>query len=200
MKCSSSNWEDVRKYYEGTYVKLKETGEQVWYVNAVTSEGISFYSLDKEVACYKFSEGECYIEYALPHKTTFQSGEAAYHLTRIPARMWKKGLSEKNTAFKVLTSKGWHSAGNSMQLYNAFVNKPSYISYKDALQGIKEGNIISAALSPRMAISKNKKLYVDTKHIGRVFVSKKQVVLTTPLFFSEVSELFPSYKVLYACT
>lgn len=198
MKCSNSNWADVRKYYEDTYVKLKETGDQLWYVRAVTSAGVSFYSLDKEEACYKFSEGKCSIEYALPHKTTFQAGGQAYHLTRIPARMWKKGLSEKNTAFKMLGSQGWLSVQVEMQMYNAFVNKPSYLSYKDALQGIKEGDLISAALSPRMALSKNKKLYVDTKPIGRVFVSKKQVVLGTRLFVSEVSELFPSYEVTYA--
>lgn len=94
MKCSKENWEDVKKYYLDTIVKLTETGDKLWQVAEVTPEEIVFTDLEGEQEYYDLELG-CELSYALPNKKVYQFGDRAFLIARKPARMWKKGLSEK---------------------------------------------------------------------------------------------------------
>lgn len=199
MKCTKDNWEDVKKYYESTFVKLPETGERVFKIVEVNSKGIRFYDYEGGEEEYTFEE-PCQLDYILPHKKTFQWKGNAFLLTRTPARMWKKGLSEKNTKFFILGAFGWTTCEFSMSLYGAFVNKPNYLTYKDALMGIKEGTLDSAAISSRVSISSKKTVFVDTTPVGKVFPSKKTVLVYNKLFIDVLSPLFHGFEVSYAGT
>jgi hypothetical protein len=41
MQVNSNNWEDCKKYFESTWVKFKEEGDnRIWYITEVTPKFI----------------------------------------------------------------------------------------------------------------------------------------------------------------
>jgi hypothetical protein len=195
MFVDSNNWDDCKKYFEGTWVKFKEEGDNtIWYINEVTPKHLFAKSVDeKEIIGVDLEIGYT-LDYVIPKKTTYQLHESAVNLSRIPARQWKKGMNKQNTLFQVLTGDGiWLPAPFQPDVINGFVNKPGYYTPHDALREFKASeHLRSAALNPRMSIARNGTIFVDTVLVAR-FDGER--LITKSLFVPEISAMFPEWKI-----
>lgn len=202
MFVNSENWQDCQKYYQGTWVKIAQCGERIYTVGEVNNKFTYFSSPsrgpnDEEAdVCIDMSVGYT-IDYVIPKKTVFQYKENALILERVPARMWRKGMDPKNTTFSTLNeASAWGKVAIAVPVIEGFVNKPGYYQLDQALSNF-EGALISAALSPRVSLSKGGSVFIDTTMVGK-FAKKSETLTYKAIYKNELELLFPNlkYKVL----
>ena len=180
MLVNQSNWEDVKKYYEKTYVKFPAlTSEQLWFIDRVTPEYIEVRSTNGDEAAIDLKK-DYELDFVIPKKTVYQYGDQAVMLQRIPARQWKKGMCKNNTAFKMLGENGWVQGPFDPQIIEGFINKPSYFPIYTAINRLQikedaQPDLISAAITPRITINRRGNIFVD-----EVVVAKYQDLKSGP--------------------
>lgn len=195
MYVDVNNIEDVKKYFLHTYVKFKEKGEKIFLIKEVSSIEIIAEDLQGEEISVDLQIGYT-LDYLIPKKTIYQHGKNAILLTRIPARMWRKGMDSKNTKFFILGfSNKWHEIPFNMDIIEAYVKKANYFSFEEVLKyfSTPHNMLESAALSSRIAISKKGRLFLDDIQIGKYLKSKKQMVVKK-IFYSDIKNLIPDIK------
>lgn len=193
MFASKDNYDDVKKYYLGTYVKFKEEGDALFYIERVDPDKIVAKATNEELVGIDLTIGYN-IEYALPGKAVFQYGGIVMMLSRIPARMWKKGMSNQNTKFEVMDKTGkWTKTNFSAELIESFINKPAYVDPMDALKAFcdETSDLEAAALTPRITFTRGGKLMVDQTIVAKYDFTNK-VFTVKNLFTKEVKALFPT--------
>lgn len=196
MFVSQENWEDCKKYFQDCWVKFKEEGDnKIWYITEVKPKHILAKGVDGEVIGVDLSEGYT-IDYVLPKKTTFQCGEHAYHLSRIPARQWKKGMNKQNTSFALLPAEnGWLNTALDPSLIHGFINKPSYYPFHNAVKEFTTSNHLqSAALASRVAVTRKGKVYIDTIPVAH-FDFDKNLLAVKKIFKQELETLCPNVDI-----
>lgn len=194
MFVNKDNYDDIVKYYLKTYVKFKETKDEIYFIKQVTHTDIICENSKNEEVAICLTVGYT-IDYVIPKKTVYQHGEEALFLARIPARMWRKGMDSKNTTFAILSAAGnWTTISFSIQAIEGFVNKPSYFEFKDALNNFEKGtNLQSAALSPRISITRKGAVFVDQVLVGKYdFVYK--ILTYKKIFGPELAVAIPNVK------
>lgn len=204
MFVSKENWEDVKKYFEKTYVKFPAlTGDTLWFIDRVTPEEMEVSSINKKEEnieyCIDLTTGY-EMDFVFPKKTVYQYGDTAALLQRVPARQWKKGMCKANTGFSVLSENGWINGTFDAHIIDGFINKPSYYFPYDALKKFKQENssLISAALTPRCSIDKRGVIWIDN-----VAVAKHQTLKATgetlsvkAMFYPYLSNIFFKHDVI----
>lgn len=131
MKANASNIKDVSKYYERTYIIVPEISpKHVMLLSSVSNKGMVLRdSRDNQQGLISFDGGfEYEIQSPLTtRKAWFMHDNHAYLISRIPARMWRKGISQENTAiFRLTTTNEFVGCSVSDGLLNAFLQyKPS---------------------------------------------------------------------------
>lgn len=198
MEVRKDNWEDVKKYFHQTYVKISSEGERVWYVQEVGPSYIVVKCNNPAEEAQISYDFPFSFDYVLPHKTTFQYQNRAMILSRIPAQQWKKGLNKLNTQFETLNREGvWGNHPFSLEAIEGYVNKPGYFTFQEALDLLSKGAAESCALNPRMSLSGSGSLFVDTTLVGKYDQVKKQLVIKS-LFENEARALhsFANLRVL----
>lgn len=196
MFINSQNFDDVKKYFQHTYVKFAETGDHIWHIDTVNPNEIICSDKNKEQVGIDLTIGYN-LEYILPRKAVFQFGNEAVMLSRIPARQWKKGMCKANTAFHTLSSDGtWMALNFDINMIEGFVNKPSYYPIDIAQKEFQKenGDLLSCALNPRMAVCKTGKLYIDNVLVGKMSF-KDKAVLCKQIFKPEVSKVFSDFNI-----
>jgi hypothetical protein len=194
MYVNSANWQDCQKYFSQCYVKFKEEGDRIFYITRVDAQLIIAESTSGDEIGIDLAKGYT-IEYVIPKKTVFQIGEAALFLSRIPARMWKKGMNKSNTQFQYLTEDQWASAPFDIHSIEGFVNKPSYYTAVDALNDFKNSaHLKSAALTPRISINHSGKIYLDTVLIGKLDIDKSTII-SRKIFKPELTSVFKNMEI-----
>ncbi len=198
MLINKDNWQDVKKYYQGTFVKLRSTseelGDKIWKITDVTSSQV-FAEDSQGDGVYIDLARPYHLDYAIPKKTVYQSGEFAAILMRVPARMWRKGIDAKNTEIHLCNESGSFSKSLlSIQAIEGFVNKPGYFKTEDAIKQFKEGSSLqSAALNPRMFLTRKGALFIDQVMVGRYKFEGELTV--KEIFVDDVAPLFKNIKV-----
>ncbi len=196
MFLNSKNYEDGEKYFGQTYVKIKEYGDTICLVEKVTPEAIWLTDEHDQKVCVELDgattgKAGYNLDFILPKKTWFQMGNVAYFLTRIPARMWKKGISKSNTTINCLKVGGFLQVGLSFQSLHAYVHKPFYSTAEE----MYKNEWTSVALSPRFALCKTGELFLDQTKIG-VYDKDTDTLVVKKVFVPDVLPLFnPSSKV-----
>lgn len=188
-------YDDIVKYFHKTYVKFKEDVDVIYLIKQVThSDIIAEDSKGNEVAiCLNTGYN---IDYVIPKKTVFQHGEHALFLARVPARMWRKGMDHKNTEFSILSAAGnWSKIPFNIQHIEGFVNKPSYFTYLEALNNFQQGEALqSAALSPRISLTRKGAVFVDMVMVGKMDFEKNVLACKT-IFSPELVRVFGKAEV-----
>lgn len=185
MKFNKENWEDLKKYFEKSYMKFPKLGEQAVYVESVCSDGLSGKLLpnnEHEGWKYTFTEGSGLdFEYILPKKSFFEYEGLAYLLERIPAQQYKRGLCRDNCSIKCLTiHDGFIAVSLSLELVNAYTMKQNFQGFrKESTQG-------SYPVSSRIAVDSTGKIYVDTIRVGAYWPDAGEIILNHPTFKEEI--------------
>ena len=196
MLINHQNWDDVKKYYGNTYVKCNETGETVWLVSEVSPNQVVLKSSSGEEVAINLMK-DYNLDYIIPGKATYQYGNNAVQLSRIPARQWKKGICKQNTSFTSLTSDGsWIPLAFDISTIESFVNKPAYYDVDHAILELKQNRLGSVALTPRISISQSGKVFIDKVLVAKVSFVTKEIVMKK-ILKSILLPLFSSFKVKY---
>lgn len=200
MKFCQETVSDLKKYFQGSYVKFPEAGEMLHMVEQVGSSCLmgkrwapNEETGDMEEQPYQFllhpdDEFTPHIEYVLPVKSYFNYADRAMLLSRMPARQYRRGINHDNTALSYLTPSGsfdgWHM---DFPTLHAYVQKQQFVPLEEV-----KTNGISYAISKRMAVTAAGLLFVDRTRIGSINVQSKQIHLNHWLFLPEVAALVAS--------
>lgn len=194
MFVNKSNYDDIVKYYLKTFVQFKEEGEKIFFIKQVSHNEIICEDSKKEEVAICLETGYT-IDYVIPKKTVYQYGEHALFLSRIPARMWRKGMDQKNTSFSLLHESGlWVNCPFSIATIEGFVNKPSYFTFQEALNNFSKGeHLQSAALTPRISMSRKGGVFIDTVLVGK-YDFTKDLLSYKKIFKPELAKAIPDVK------
>ena len=194
MIAISSNWKDLQKYYEHSYIKIPGFGDKLFYVNRVTKDLISGHDSESTVFELWLSDSLPFaIDYILPHHAVFQYQDRAVQLRRRPTRQYRRGLHPDNVRISdVLTE---HTYDLSFNILEAYVGKQQYPTLKEAIASAN----ISTALTNRMAYVPSKKaIYLDTFPIA--LVVGDEIRVTKAIFFKELQQYANTFGIGYKVT
>jgi hypothetical protein len=181
--------EDISKYFKGTYVKLKEFGDQLFLIRSVDSLSVRGTHEEGEFIIYLNDETPYEVDYILPHKSFFQYGSHAVQLRRVPDRQYFRGLCVSNTRLEYLRDGRLHQHDLGFPILKAFVTKPAFPNLRAAI-GANESTI---AISPRMMYHRlQRQIYVDFVPVAKVSPSKLEVAVTKPIFKDEILDFLKS--------
>lgn len=184
MLATTKNWPDIKKYYQGTFVKLAELGEVPLFVDKVTSTAIFFVNKDNEKVELQLCDEGYDLNYCIPKKTVFQLGDLAHIIERVPARMWRKGLTSENSCISTINETGeFFAIPWGMDAVNAFVNKQQYHTLWE------HHNYPSIALNRRFYALRSGLIGVDGTIVGKVDLKKNKLYYRKP-FHKEFTTLF----------
>jgi len=190
MIFNSSNYEDINRYYRNTYVKFRDFGDRLFWIDSVNRNVVSGEDENNQLfELYLNDEYPYEVDYVIPRKSFFQYKNKACLLHRIPARQYQRGISANNTQIVALSRQG--SAGQldiNFEVLREYVSKPKFPAFDKGITS--KGKFISVALSPRFAyVPEIKAIFVDTKSIGYVDHAAHKVVLTHKIFVPELKAL-----------
>lgn len=188
MLCTPRNWRDIERYFNGTFVKFREHGDRLFYIERVreteitgTCEG------DEPFIVYLHNDQPYELDYVLPRKAVFQYKQDAVLLQRMPARQYRRGLCEDNVRITRVTGGDRLSLG--FPLLSAFVTKQTYYDPAEALFG-KTGSKRSLALSNRLSFDKHTaRLLIDMTPIAQLD-RDRGVLQANGLFADEIKTVF----------
>jgi hypothetical protein len=189
MLFSTDNYDDINRYYRGTYVKFKETGDRLFYIRDVGPQRVT--GTDEEGTEFELflNHDDPYeVDYVLPHKSYFQLNKRACMLQRVPAKQYRRGICGENTR---LTALG--KTGNLVQVeigfdaLKAFVSKQAFPSIKTVLT--MKNKPLSVAISPRFAfVPETGQIYTDLLAVAVVSKKDNRVTVTREIFRPEVTQ------------
>lgn len=185
-----SNVQDIEKYFRNTYIKLKEFGDELFYISGVTHQTVVGKDQTGEDFELYLSDAHPYeVDYVLPSRAVYQNGERVTLLQRIPARQYKRGLCADNTQLvDVYTGE---KLLIEMASLAGFVNKPRYVSFDDVFCK-RIGK--SAALNSRFSFhTADNSIRCDLRPVGMVEVNSRTVKFNK-LFAAEITKLLSDCK------
>lgn len=192
MELLPSNSQDIRKYYCDSYVKLKEFGDQLFYITKVGNDAVFFNDKDRQEGVIYLHEQEPYtLLPSMPNKTMYQIGAFAYSMNRFPARQYSRGISTTNCRIFKLSPYGWEAVEVNFSTLNGYVDKPAFPTALD----ITNGHYASVALSNRFALSMSGGIFCDQLQIGtynidRVFTLNRLFIME----FTRIAKLSGIYE------
>lgn len=186
MDFRPSNFHDIDRYFRGTWVKLKEFGERLFYIARVTATEITGKDEnDDEFILYLEENRPYHLDYTLPTKAVFQHGDYAYLLFRVPARQYKRGCSEENTRFHRIHDGA--GQGFDLKFLRSFTNKEDATTLHDAVFG--KSKLKCVAFGKRFAFyRRTNQLFCDNTVIGSLDRQKGELMVLKP-FHPEIKTL-----------
>ena len=193
MIATADNWKDVRKYYEHTYILVPEYDEeQAVYVDVVTPEGI-------KVKTESGEKGFLETPYNIVNPLTlrrewFQCGDRALLVQRIPARMWRKGISSENTAFSAISAiGGLANVNGGWGVVNGFFRPKAYV------EQLTKNSPPTCALNNKWAVKNvaGGPLFLFNSVVGRVSVAKKTAHILKEVKSVKLPVALQDWKTIY---
>lgn len=196
MKFCSENAKDIGKYFVGTYMKFPAFAGDILHVVDEVRESIvrgRFWD-GKSEEPFEFhlwsqddEEHNCPdVEFVLPVKSVFMHEGRAAFLYRNPQRQYRKGVCGDNTTINYLRDDGtWSAWPVTFSVLSSYVGKQAFGGFA-ALDKAPEH---SYALSARLSVAANGRLFADMNQIGVVDWETKRVLVKEKLFLPEVTEL-----------
>jgi hypothetical protein len=187
-----SNYEDIKRYYANTIIKLPQlSDDRLWQIVSITMDEVKLVDVDGMEIYIDLNE-EFEVEYPLPGRTVYQMPDGrAGMLHRKPAKQYYRGLHKDNTALSCylgdgsLTGLVWN-----LHTLQEFVDKPCYQSAN--MLDPSEGT--SWALNKHMAVTDVGRIMVLNLTVGIANFEEKTIKVIKPLFNQEIKEAFPFWK------
>jgi hypothetical protein len=193
MIFTADNIDDIRRYYLQSYVKLRDFGETLCFLEDIVNKVVD----DMSVRCVTgtLSNGDLFslplwadqpyeVEYVLPKKSLFVYEKQLHHLRRLPARQYHRGICQENTAIVSFSRGRWQGVELTATLLQAYVDKPDIVLPTQASASKSSGPIM---LSRRFALDPvNERVFCDTVVVG---VFDNGGVRVKNLFYPEMSLL-----------
>lgn len=192
MKFCQDNWEDIRKYFDKSYMKFPLIGDEVVFVESVSAHGMRGKQTNPEFDEWAFTFANnpqgAEVEFILPHKSFFEWDERVWLLSRLPSKQYKRGICRENTSIACLTSEGFYEENLSLALINAYTAKPSF-------QGFRTDRVGACyAVGPRMAVDNAGRVFIDRIRVGYVDVKAGTINCSHELFLPEFARVLKMYN------
>lgn len=186
MQLVSSNWRDIQKYYDQCFIKIRDFGDKIFFVDKVTPEFVLFKDKDgQEGIIHLHDEVPYNLDMVLPHKAMFQIGDYAYLMQRIPARQYNRGITSQNCTIKKLSLSGWTNSSVSFMNLSGYTEKTAYRP-ADVVFKREQG---SEVLSARFAyLAGTYSIYCDTKQVATLDPVNKRI-MCRPLIEAELATI-----------
>lgn len=182
---------DIERYYTGTYVKFKETGDRIFKIVSCRSEGVKAMDSAGFEVWIDLSE-DYHVDYIIPGRKIFQMGECAAMLYRKPARQYFRGMHPENTGFVILSPNGeWKECPVDFGHIESFINKGEYLK-----PDFQRQHLTSYAVDDQIAIAQNGAIVFGYNPIG-YFKPTDKVVMHESMFGREIKDIFKSLAVTY---
>lgn len=194
MIFNKENYHDIVKYYTGNIIKLpKETGDRLWLITNINSNEVSMTDCDG-FNIYLDLNDSYEVDFPLPGRAVYQSGDKACFLFRKPAKQYNRGIHNQNTGILALDFKGsWHTVPIHINTLQQFVDKPCY---QTLTPDLLDSPLFSIALNQYFSVCKLGHLFCLNKQIGDIILKDQKVILYNSLFLPEVSSLLPTWSVV----
>lgn len=166
-KFTSGNWENFRQRYEGTYGFYRdEKGKRTLAQIESVSDREVVFSLPN-VEGYRLkadTERDIGFEF-LPPKSAFHNTDiGAMLVSRIAARQFQRGLSQRNVQITLFKGLPYNQAIDFNTLTRIFEKS---LDPKSALPAFEAGTTVSLAVSPQICLDAGcGKVYVLTEPVG----------------------------------
>ena len=187
-----NNYEDIKRYYNNTIIKLPEiSGDRLWQILSIQPDEVKLVDVDG-IEIYIDLNEEYEVDYPLPGRVVYQYADRAMLLTRRPAKMYYRGLHKENTALSSY-GPGGSLGGFSWDIHTLqqFVDKPAY---QDPIT-INPDEGESWAVNKHMAVCQSGHIMVLSKVIGKVEWESKQISVMASLFTPEIQAAFPTFTI-----
>lgn len=185
MLFTSSSYQDIEKYFMGTYVKFKEFGDRLFKITDGNPNHLTGVDQNDEEFELLLNDDHPYeVDYVLPSRAVFQYKDRACLLQRVPARQYKRGLCDQNV--RVVDVDIGESRQINFTILTAFVTKQKYFTFTEAFK--RKGKLKSYALNSRMSYTYSSSvLRIDTMNIGH-YNSVDKKIHVHPLFIFDIKE------------
>ena len=183
MLFTSSAWQDIDKYYQGTYTKFKEFGDKLFRITQVSPHKVVGIDQDEVEFDLFLSDDHPYeVDYVLPNRAVFQYRDRAFLMQRVPARQYKRGLCDGNV--RIINVDTGEVFPIGFAILKSYVTKQQYFTFSEALK--RKGKLKSYALNSRMSLSvPSFSLRIDTTKIGHYSTDSKKLYVNS-LFIADV--------------
>jgi hypothetical protein len=193
MIFTNDNVNDIRRYYQGSYVKFRDLGDVICHIENVginTVEGervicVTGTTSTNDLFTIPLWHDQPYeVEYVLPKKGFFLYKDKLHQLRRVPARQYSRGICMDNTSIVRIERNGTYAGADlTAEILQAYVNKPD-IKFP-SLADLKKTTPI--LLSRRIAITPaTGRVLVDMNTVGE---THGESVRVDALFYPELSSL-----------
>jgi hypothetical protein len=188
-----SNYDDIKRYYANTIIKLPEiSGDRLWQIVSMTPDEIKLHDVDGTEVYIDLND-EYEVDYPLPGRVVYQCADRACILLRRPAKQYYRGLHKENTTLSYYNADGAFSGYQwSIETLQMFVDKPAYQDPHTIV--LSEG--MSWALNKHMAVCRSGAVMVLGTYVAQVDWPNKTIVMAKRLFKSEVKEAFPGFTIV----
>ncbi len=187
---------DIKKYFQGSFVKFPMAGEVVHYVDRVDGHQIrgkmfaptETGGFEEQPFVFHLNPEDSDtpdVEFILPRKSYFNHQNSAHILFRVPARQYHRGVTNENTCIACLDSDGDFPVQNlSFERITAYVGKQAFCDFRE------RPDWRSYAVSRRCAVSKSRAVFMDRVRIGTIsYNGQGCIMLSSDVFLPEVTKL-----------
>jgi hypothetical protein len=188
------NYEDIKRYYANTIIKLPAlSGDRLWQIVSISLDEVKMVDVDGMEIYIDLNE-EYEVEYPLPGRVVYQTAnQRAGLIHRRPAKQYYRGLHKENTSLSCYTADGSiQGMAWSLHTLQEFVDKPCYQDPNTI--DPEDGD--SWAINPHMAVTSYGRVMVLTQNVALVDWQEKSINMLKPLFKQEVKQAFPLWKML----
>lgn len=182
---------DIERYFLNTWVKFKEMGETLFFINRVRPDGIEGIYNNGEAFQLKMDEEAPYeMVYNLPTRGIFPYKNAVYHLCRIPAKQYRRGICSDNTQITNVFTGSVISITEAV--LTAFTNKPTHTPLEEALYGKTPAKVVGFVVGHRVSFFRgDQSLWVDSTKVA-IFNREAKTITMLPkmgIFKDEIKAL-----------
>jgi hypothetical protein len=179
---------DIEKYYSGTYLKFKETGDRIFRIVSVTPYHVRAEDVNGFDVWIDLNE-DYTVDYIIPGRKVFQYNDRAAMLYRKPARQYFRGMHPENTGFAFLTADGaWKEHTLDFSIIESFVNKNDYVE-PHRIWTDKYQTYSSCAIDDQVAVNQKGEIYFGNICIGTM-VKKTMRAYFLPVYERECKHMF----------
>jgi len=173
MHATHKNSHDVKKYFGSTFIICPEYDpNKMLFVESVNKQGIYVVDKNGDKGMISLEDGGYVLTSPLALRRQWFNSDVdnqASLISRIPARMWKKGVAAENTQFSVL-----NSSGNLIGCGFTPSRIHSFMENKDQFpEKFKPASKVQA-LSPLWAVRVDGTLYLLEYPVGKVSLTREK--------------------------
>jgi len=175
------NLRDFGPRYTHTYGWLLQDGaKKLVYISNVRNDRLCFSTVDHDDCHVKIDAGVMFEFIPINHGWFNAKDGKAWYMTRVPARQWKRGISDSNTRISPISDPFYSNNIDLAILSNIFHDDFKHFNYDSVVGG-------QQAWSKHFCRGLNDEIYFYNRQVGRF--KDNEITLQDNLVYQELLDL-----------